>query len=86
MDLRPWGRAAAPAGPTAPHDGREPEARGSPRRRNPLESGVSRRTAQNSPTVSPCASTSIAYAAGVFPRPGIVIMSPHSATIHPAPV
>ena len=29
---------------------------------------------------------SIAKAAGVFPRPGIVIMSPQSATIQPAPV
>ena len=29
---------------------------------------------------------SIAKAAGAFPRPGIVCMSPQSATIHPAPV
>ena len=42
--------------------------------------------AQNSPTVSPDSSMSIANAAGVFPSPGIVIMSPHSATIQPAPV
>ena len=41
---------------------------------------------QNRPTVLPASSTSIAKAAGDFPRPGIVCMSPQSATIHPAPV
>lgn len=41
---------------------------------------------QNKPTVSPDSSMSIAKAAGAFPSPGIVIISPHSATIQPAPV
>ncbi len=41
---------------------------------------------QNRPTVLPSASTSIAWAAGVLPSPGIVCMSPQSATIQPAPV
>src|SRR5262249_7634633 len=49
-------------------------------------SGSGLAKAQNKPPVSPSASMSIANAAGVFPRPGIVIMSPHSATSQPAPV
>ena len=44
------------------------------------------RAAQNSPTVRPSSSMSTLSAAGVLPRPGICMMSPHSGTSQPAPV
>ena len=50
------------------------------------ETGAELEASQNSPTVLPRASTSMSNAAGAFPSPGMVIMSPQSATIHPAPV
>ena len=40
---------------------------------------------QNRPVITPFASTSIFSAAGRFGRPGIVMMSPVSATMKPAP-
>ena len=40
---------------------------------------------QNRPLMTPFSSTSIASAAGLFGRPGIVIMLPISATTKPAP-
>src|ERR1041385_5356255 len=40
---------------------------------------------QKSPSIRPSAWTRIASAAGVFDRPGIVMMSPASATTNPAP-
>src|SRR6185312_10032312 len=64
--------------------------------RVPPQAGIERRESdqripargetQNKPTMLPCSSTSMENAAGVLPRPGIVCMSPQSATIQPAPV
>ena len=48
--------------------------------------GVSSRADQRRPTVFPAASMSIRSAAASAGRPGIVCMSPHIATIQPAPV
>ena len=40
---------------------------------------------QNSPVILPLSSTSILVAAGTFGRPGMVMISPVSASINPAP-
>ena len=41
--------------------------------------------AQNSPVILPFSSTSMLSAAGTFGRPGMVMISPVSATTKPAP-
>ena len=40
---------------------------------------------QNSPVITPSSVTSMLFAAGTFGKPGIVMMSPASATTKPAP-
>ena len=50
-----------------------------------IASGKCNFTAQNRPEMTPLSSTSMRSAAGDFGRPGIVMISPVSATMKPAP-